>query len=319
MKPLTLRRLRRVIVLALLGAAAGAGTAQPAAQWAAQTTPPFGVMVHYLPDRQTIADIARFDVEAFVAALADMRASYLILTLGQNNGQYIAPNAALEALCPTSVRDRPPRDRPLEIGQALQRRGMALVLYLPFRALQADAALMRCLDDVSEQEPPPQRFILHWSAVIREWSDRYGRLAQGWWFDGTYDTRGMSDGDWSALCSAARSGNADRWLAFNPGEGPQRFSRRAAPCQDVMAGEFLQPPARPAGQASGLVFHVLTPLGSWWGRPSPPRFTAAQIRDWIAEAKARGGLFTLDLPLDADFRFLPAHVALVRSATAPGS
>lgn len=301
--------LRRLLAAWLLGAASAA--------WA---TPGFGVMVHYLPDKRSVADMARFDVEALAASLARMRASYLILTLGQNNGQFIAPNAALELLCPGSLENRPPRDLPMEIGRALQRRGIALVLYLPFRAPQGDAYLMDCLGDVSEQKPPPARFIAGWTAVIREWSEHYGALAKGWWFDGVYNTNGMSADDWNGLCAAARTGASKRWLAFNAGEGPGHFSVKAAPCQNLMAGELLQPPAPPAtatGAAADLLFHVLTPLGASWGQPTPPRFTAAQVRSWIADAKARGGLFTLDLPLDADFRFLPAHIALVRSATAP--
>jgi len=280
----------------------------------------FGVMVHYLPDKQTIADVARFDAEALAASLARMRASYLILTLGQNNGQFIAPNAALELLCPGSIENRPPRDLPMEIGRALQRRGIGLVLYLPFRAPQGDAYLMDCLGDVSEQKPPPARFIAGWTAVVREWSEHYGALAKGWWFDGVYNTKGMSAEDWNGLCAAARTGAPKRWLAFNSGEGPQRFSAKAAPCQNLMAGELLQPPAPSVPSttpASGLAFHVLTPLGASWGQTTAPRFTAAQVRDWIADAKARGGLFTLDLPLDSDYRFLPTHIALVRSATAP--
>ena len=287
---------------------------------ASATTPGFGVMVHYLPDKHSIADVARFDVEGFADSLAQMRASHLILTLGQNNGQYIAPNAALEKLCPQSAANRPPRDLPLEIGRALQARGIALVLYLPFRAPQSDAYLMDCLGDISEQQPPPAAFVGRWAAVIRDWSERYGTLAAGWWFDGVYNTRGMSAEGWNALCSAARSGNGKRWLAFNAGEGPDRFAAKAAPCQNLMAGEFMQPPARPAatsGMQAGLTFHVLTPLGESWGQPTSPRFTADQVRSWIAEANARGGLFTLDLPLDAGFRFLPSHVALIRSATAP--
>lgn len=280
----------------------------------------FGVMVHYLPDKQTIADVARFDAEALAASLARMRASYLILTLGQNNGQFIAPNAALELLCPGSIENRPPRDLPMEIGRALQRRGIGLVLYLPFRAPQGDAYLMDCLGDVSEQKPPPARFIAGWTAVVREWSEHYGALAKGWWFDGVYNTKGMSAEDWNGLCAAARTGAPKRWLAFNSGEGPQRFSAKAAPCQNLMAGELLQPPAPSVPSttpASGLAFHVLTPLGASWSQTTAPRFTAAQVRDWIADAKARGGLFTLDLPLDSDYRFLPTHIALVRSATAP--
>jgi hypothetical protein len=249
-----------------------------------------------------------------------MRASYLILTLGQNNGQFIAPNAALELLCPGSIENRPPRDLPMEIGRALQRRGIGLVLYLPFRAPQGDAYLMDCLGDVSEQKPPPARFIAGWTAVVREWSEHYGALAKGWWFDGVYNTKGMSAEDWNGLCAAARAGAPKRWLAFNSGEGPQRFSAKAAPCQNLMAGELLQPPAPSVPSttpASGLAFHVLTPLGASWSQTTAPRFTAAQVRDWIADAKARGGLFTLDLPLDSDYRFLPTHIALVRSATAP--
>ncbi|RST52053.1 hypothetical protein [Variovorax sp. DXTD-1] len=304
--------LRRLLPAWLLCAACAASAAPPVAG--------FGVMVHYLPDKQTIADVARFDAEALAASLARMRASYLILTLGQNNGQFIAPNAALELLCPGSIENRPPRDLPMEIGRALQRRGIGLVLYLPFRAPQGDAYLMDCLGDVSEQKPPPARFIAGWTAVVREWSEHYRALAKGWWFDGVYNTRGMSAEDWNGLCAAARTGAPKRWLAFNSGEGPQRFSAKAAPCQNLMAGELLQPPA-PSGPsttpASGLAFHVLTPLGASWGQTTAPRFTAAQVRDWIADAKARGGLFTLDLPLDADYRFLPTHVALVRSATAP--
>jgi len=309
--------LRRLAAAALLGAAAACGFAQEA------PAPGFGVMLHFLPDKQSVAaESAALDVEALAAALARMRASYLILTLGQNNGQFIAPNAALEALCPASVRHRAPRDLPLEIGRALQRRGIALVLYLPFRAPQEDAYLMDCLGDVSEQKPPPARFTAAWAEVVRHWSAHYGPLVRGWWFDGTYNTEGMSPERWAALCAAARSGGTDRWLAFNPGEGPARFSRRAAPCQNLMAGEFMQPPA-PASLSAlldrgpgELMFHLLTPLGASWAQPTAPRFSAAQLRGWIAEAQARGGLFTLDMPLDAGLRFLPAHVALVRSATA---
>jgi hypothetical protein len=296
--------------------AASLGTAAP--QAAPVVPRGFGVMVHYLPDKQSIADVERFDVDAFAASLASMRASYLILTLGQNNGQFIAPNRALETLCPASARNRPPRDLPLEIGRALRKHAIALILYLPFRAPQADSDLMDCLGDVSEQEPPPARFIAGWSSVIKDWSDHYGALAAGWWFDGVYNTADMTASDWRALCGAARSGATHRWLAFNRGEGADRFSIKTAPCQNLMAGEFMNPPAQLAAPSSALTFHVLTPLGPDWGRPGPARFTAAQLHSWIAEAKARGGLLTLDMPLDGDFRFLPEHVALVRSATEPG-
>ncbi|MNX11939.1 hypothetical protein D3C86_417080 [compost metagenome] len=310
------RSLLRALAVLALGLAAWARPAA-AALPETQGVPGFGVMVHYLPDKQSIAGIGRFDVDAFAASLAEMRASHLILTLGQNNGQFIAPNAALEALCPRSAAHRSPRDLPMEIGRALRRHGIALILYLPFRAPQGDAYLMECLGDVSEQQPPPTRFIAAWSAVIDSWSQHYGPLATGWWFDGVYNTTGMTTRDWDRFCAAARSGAPTRWLAFNAGEGAARFSLKSAPCQNLMAGEYLQPAARLASPPSELRLHVLTPLGASWAQPSAPRFSAAQLRSWIGDANARGGMLTLDMPLDADFHFLPAHVALVRSATAP--
>jgi len=311
-RPLRAMRFLAALLSFQLAALLLAGRAQPAGG----PVPGFGVMVHYLPDKQSISEIGRFDVEAFASALADMRASHLILTLGQNNGQYIAPNAALEVLCPASAGNRSPRDLPMEIGQALRSRGIALILYLPFRAPQGDRALMECLGDVSEQEPPPARFIAAWSSVIRDWSERYGSLLSGWWFDGTYNTKGITPAGWELLCSAARAGGVNRWLAFNAGEGAERFSAKSAPCQNLMAGEYMQPPARLSAPPSELALHVLTPLSASWGREAPARFSATQLRNWISEAAAARGLFTLDMPVDATGRFLPAHVALMKSVTA---
>lgn len=326
----------RVVAALLFGAALVAVIAQPKAPEAPQTPPKgtataqqqplqaqpagapvpgLGVMVHYLPDKQSIREVMRFDVESFANQLAEMRVSHLILTLGQNNGQYIAPNSALEVLCPASAKNRSPRDLPLEIGQALRSRGIAMILYLPFRAPQSDRYLMDCLGDVNEQQPPPARFIAAWSSVIRDWSEHYGPLAAGWWFDGTYNTTGVTTAGWEQLCGAARSGAANRLLAFNAGEGAQRFSLKSVPCQNLMAGEYMEPPAHPAAPPSELMFHVLTPLTASWGREAPARFTAGQLRNWISEAAAARGLVTLDMPVDATGRFMPAHVALLKSVT----
>jgi len=307
--------IRRFIAALLLAAAPLAGHAQPATVADAPPMPGFGVMVHYLPDKQNVNEIKRFDVEAFASALADMRASHLILTVGQNSGQYIGPNSALEVLCPGSAKNRPPRDLPLEIGQALRSRGIALILYLPFRAPQEDRALMSCLGDVNEQQPPPARFIAAWSSVIRDWSERYGALVSGWWFDGTYNTHGITPAGWDMLCSASRAGGGNRWLAFNAGEGAQRFALKSAPCQNLMAGEYMEPPEHLSKGQSELVLHVLTPLAASWGSPTPARWSASQLRTWISDTASARGLFTLDMPIDAAGRFVPAHVALVKSVT----
>ena len=297
-------------------AALAFGMTTASAQTPARRVPPgVGVMIHYLPDKAQIDDINQIDVEALADALVEMKAGYLVLTLGQNNGQFIAPNPTLASMCPEAARNASPRDLPLELGRALRRRAIALILYLPFRAPQADPYLMACLGDVSEQSPPPATFIANWSRVIGDWSAHYGALASGWWFDGTYNTDGMTPGDWRTLCSAINRGASGRLVAFNPGEGDARYSMPAAPCQNWMAGELMAMPTAFRPVDSTLRFHVLTPITASWSRPGTARFSAPQLASLIATAKARGGSITLDMPLDSRYAFFKDHVALVRKAS----
>ncbi|WPB55486.1 hypothetical protein [Xylophilus sp. GOD-11R] len=289
--------------------------AGPAAAAEPARNPAFGVMIHYLPGRGEVRPWLKPEVEGLANALAEMRASYLIVTLGQNNGQYIAPNASMVALCPKAMVNEPRQDLPLELGRALAARGIGLMLYLPFRAPQADRYLMDCLGDVDEQSATSAGFIRNWSKVIGYWSAHYGPLLKGWWFDGVYNTSGMSGEDWRTLCAAANRGGRDRLLAFNSGEGLQRFQTRSAPCQNLAAGELLDVPAGLRAADAAPRFHVATPLAQTWGRPGPARWSSAEIRQRIADARAANGLFTLDIPLPRDLQIAPEQVALVRSAT----
>jgi hypothetical protein len=278
--------------------------------------PAFGVMVHYLPAKGTLPAVDQSAIARFADDLQKMGAEYFIFTLGQNNGQFIAPNQALVDLCPFARLNEPAVDLPMLIGRALSKRGIGLVLYLPFRSPQGDRELMRCLGDGPEQTPTNSTFISNWSAVIRYWSLHYGTLAKGWWFDGVYNTTGMSAKDWSVICEASRAGDKTRWLAFNAGEGLQRFDRVSAPCQDVMAGEMMDLPTKASVQAASkdIRFHVLTPLTDSWGRGGNARYTSSEIRQSVALAKSVGGMLTLDIPVNNRFQLDARHVELVRQA-----
>ena len=81
----------------------------------------WGVFVHYLaglpsadrPEGTTVAGwnerIDGFDVDGLARQLAEIEAGYLFITLGQNSGFMLAPNATYEALVP-----RRPSRLPLE-------------------------------------------------------------------------------------------------------------------------------------------------------------------------------------------------------------
>ena len=104
----------------------------------------FGVFVHYLgegPDWNK--RVESFDIEKFAEQLEQTGAGYLIFTLGQNSGYYCSPNATYEKYAGYKTGERcSRRDLPMEIADALAKRGIRLMLYL-----QVDACTFAwCLD-----------------------------------------------------------------------------------------------------------------------------------------------------------------------------
>ncbi|MHC4517588.1 MAG: alpha-L-fucosidase [Planctomycetota bacterium] len=146
----------------------------------------YGVFVHYLGGGADWNEkVNAFDVEKFTAHIAQSGAAYLVFTLGQNSGYYCSPNATYEKYAGYQIGQRcSQRDLPMEIADALGKKGIRLMLYLPSRSPQQDKQAMAGLNDVHERQPAPQEFTRKWSAVTAEWSRRYGRKVSGWWFDG---------------------------------------------------------------------------------------------------------------------------------------
>src|SRR5678816_2766465 len=155
----------------------------------------YGLMVHFLPQGPDWEKaVNEFDVNVFADDAKAAGAKYVLFTLGQNSGYYCSPNATYERYAGYREHERcSRRDLPLELADALSKRGIRLMLYLPSRSPQQDPKAMAGLSDVGEWEPAPQEFTRKWSEVIREWSQRYGRRVSGWWFDGAYNTRGWDD------------------------------------------------------------------------------------------------------------------------------
>ncbi len=113
-----------------------------------------------------------------------------------------------------------------------------------------------------------------------------------------------------------RTGAANRWLAFNAGEGAERFSAKSAPCQNLMAGEYMQPPAHLTAPPSGAGAARADAAERLDG--AARRRRASRLRSCAAGFRKRlpcRALFTLDMPIDAAGRFLP-RVALMKSVTA---
>ena len=282
-----------IFSLILAAATSLAGPRNPETDWFKNAG--YGVFQHFLPgDSSQFERVKDFDVEALAAQLEDAGAGYLVITLGQNSGWFISPNAAYDRWTGRQPGERCSlRDLPLDLHRALQPRGIRLMLYLPCQTPNQDARAQKAfgLPEGSKDQPIDLEFANRWSEVIQEWSDRYGDKVSGWWFDGGYRHVGFNEAIAARYTAAVKHGNRRAIVTFNPGVQVIRYTA----AEDYTAGE-LNEPLKVLPQErwlDGSQWHALTYLGSNWGRQDT-RYTDAQWIDWIRAVMAREGVVTLD-------------------------
>jgi alpha-L-fucosidase len=306
----------------------------------------WGVMFHYLatpagtvPEGTTAEDwfekINNFDVEGLADQLDAVGADYFIITVGQGAGYFLAPNAAYDTFLGTDQSRCPERDLVAEIADALNARGIQLIVYtasdLGWGDPTARAALgmtshhndhrMGLRDPDTPNDPQANRegqveFLKKWETIHEEWSQRWGDRIAGWWVDGCYhqDIRfpGNEPPNLETMKAALRVGNPDAIVAFNGGKGVRAYSKY----DDFTAGEVSKIsrdfPENPTtwyeNDGQRVRLHVLTYLGRKWGL-GEPRFTDGTITQFAAQIASLGGFLSLDLPPEPDGRipeaFLP--------------
>lgn len=298
----------------------------PNTDWFSQAK--FGVFMHFLPSgADGLRQVAQFDVKALADQVADLGAGYLILTLGQNSGYFNAPNATYDRRTGYVPGERGSlRDLPLDLYQALQAKGIRLMLYLPCQTPNQDARAQRAfgLEEGPKDQPIDLAFAEKWSEVIQEWSDRYGDKVAGWWFDGGYQHIGFNEAIAARYAAAAKHGNPKAIVTFNPGIKVVRWTQ----AEDYTAGELNEPRSVvPAARwLDGSQWHALTYVGDNWGRRNT-RFTDAQWIAWARQVTAQQGVLTLDVGPNYDAAAGPIgslaeaqvrQVKAVRAAVRPG-
>ena len=274
----------------------------------------WGVMTHYLADWQARDNkllmsvdqwnkmVDNFDVEGIAAQLQAAGASYYQISIGQNSGYYLAPNPTYDKLTGIEPSKCSRRDLVADLSAALSKRNIRLMVYLPSGApggdKEADAALEWKNGPYANRE-----FQRKWEAVIRDWSLRWGKRIAGWWFDGCYFPNSMyrspDPPNFASFAAAARAGNRDAAIAFNPGVVYRMLS--LTPYEDFTASEIDKPEnltiRRSAdGKIDGTQIQMLSYLGQTWGR-GEPRFSADQIVAFSKKVWENGGAVTWDIPV----------------------
>ena len=172
------------------------------ADWMQNPRYRWGVMTHYLADWQARVHkldlsvdqwnkmVDGFDVEAMAARLEQVGAGHYQLSLGQNSGYYLSPNATYDQIVGITPSKCSRRDLVADFHRALAKSDIKLMVYLPSGAPAQDKAACATL----EWENGPyanKNFQNKWEPIIAEWSRRWGAKVVGWWFDGCYFPNSM--------------------------------------------------------------------------------------------------------------------------------
>jgi hypothetical protein len=308
-----------VIALALCAGIAGAKEVGPNVKAKHRTdwfkAAGWGVFTHYLTGADTSVEewnrrVNGFDVNALAAQLQSVGAKYYFITLGQNSGHYSSPNATYDSYVGIKPSKLSTRDLVADLYDALRPKGIKPLVYLPAGAPDQDPI---AIEKLQWQNGPHRNteFQEKWQNVIREWSLRWGKKVTGWWFDGCYWPNEMyrfpDPPNFKTFADAARAGNPDSIVAFNPGVLNPIISE--SEYEDYTAGEINEPgqvtcPGRWVDKAQ---FHMLSYLGPWWSA-GPPRFTTEQIIGWTRGIIAKGGVVTWDAPIRPDGHIPPEFV-----------
>jgi hypothetical protein len=300
----------------------------------------WGVFFHYLASPASSQDMPEmtvdewnrridgFDVDGLARQLDEIKAGYFFITLGQNSGFFLSPNETYDRLAGRKPSRLSRRDLVADLYEALDKRGVRLMVYLPSHAPAMDISAVEGLActptlDHSQWGLKPgaykvaagtderlSAFQKNWEAVIREWSLRWGKRVHGWWIDGAYFADRMyrhaeaPNGD--SFAAAMRAGNPESLVALNPGVKIPVI--RHLPCEDYTAGEVANSlpvgvdNGKPAVWApklerfvDGAQFHLLTFLGSYWGM-GKPRIAEDFLIAYTRYVNAFEGVITWDVP-----------------------
>jgi hypothetical protein len=146
---------------------------------------------------------------------------------------------------------------------------------------------------------PNINFQRKWENVIGEWSARWGARIWGWWFDGCYWPNAMyrscAPPNFKTFAAAARKGNPQSAVAFNPGVTFPIIAESEQ--EDYTAGEIDDPGrVRCGGRfVDEKQFHMLSYLGQRWSG-GEPRFSESQVVEWSTAILQHGGVVTWDVP-----------------------
>ena len=184
-----------------------------------------------------------FDAEGIARRLESVGAGYYQISIGQNSGYYLAPNAAYDRITGIQPSKCSRRDLVADLYEALHKRGIRLMVYLPSGAPGQDKAADARSGMAQRPGRQPGVSTQMGAGDSRMVASAGARRSRGWWFDGCYFPNSMyrspEPPNFASFAAAARAGNPDAAVAFNPGVVYRMLS--LSPYEDFTAGEIDKP------------------------------------------------------------------------------
>jgi hypothetical protein len=283
----------------------------------------WGVMIHYQPEwlaEQNQLDpittteqwnelVDNFDCEGLAKQLADAGAGYLIMTVRHGPPFFISPNSTYDRYTGQVPSRCSNRDLIADLSDALKPYGIRLIAYMLGQAPCMNEEEIKGFgvrsDDYYRAGPFERNAeaLLRWQEVFREYSMRWGDKVSGWWIDACYRPNTMyrqpDIPNFASMAAAARAGNPESIVTFNPGRFPRIMS--ITPYEDYTAGEIndldlISFRFHYDGMIDGKQIHILSFLGSFWGQ-GEPRFTDEEVVKHSLKVREVGGAITWDCPV----------------------
>ena len=310
----------------------------------------WGVMCHFLNSIQNNPEmpsnegvgrtfwnevVAQVDVKNIAKELHEMKAGYVLFTIMQGYPYLIAPNATYDRITGSKAGEScSKRDLVLDLYAELQKYEIDLYLYFtgdgPYKDPKAGPVMG--FHKRMQEVPIPERFLKNWSAVLKEYAERYKDVAKGWWIDGCYDYFGYTEEKIKYYHDVLYAANPNFIVTYNDGWAIEEAVRRATPkydpandepqpvdlqlrrysrYEDYVSGEAFDFNIYPDNRfLDGSQWHILSPLGKsgspggGWGGVDV-KYTKKYLSNYLKTVWEKGGVVTIDMGLMRSGKFYP--------------
>ena len=274
--------------------------------WTSQTKPRSGSPKPY-------CDAVRdFDVHRFAEMISEMGAGFVVFTTSHAGFYFPGPNPAIDAILPGRTCSR---DLLGDLTKALGKHNIKLELY--FHPGHDDNEWWQ---RTHFNEDKAAYFDL-WCKIISQIGKQYGDQLAGFWFDDAAFTYYPFNAPWEKMSAAAKTGNANRLIAYNSWILPKLngfyevFAGENAFSTEMIDGDDYLPIGGTGrftgGPQQGLQGQISAIINGDWGHfktdvaIDPPRYSADVMVKKIEDSMRRRNVPLLDVEVYQDGTISP--------------